>query len=199
MSQSHWEDRYAQPERVWSGKVNHWLRQTAAGMTPGTALDLACGEGGDAVWLASQGWRVTAVDFAAAALQRGARAAEAAGVADRIEWVQADLASGWDPGRTFDLVTMHFLHTPDRAVRATALHTAWAAARGTMLIVAHDPANLVEGTAGGPTDPAVLYGAGDVLQVLGLEPGDPQVRTAVARRRETPAGRWVDAVVVLQR
>lgn len=199
MTQDAWEQRYSQPDRVWSGKVNHWLLEVAGELAPGTALDLACGEGGDAIWLATQGWQVTAVDFAGAALRRAAEAAAGAGVADRIRWVQADLASGWEPSATFDLVTMHFLHMPDGQVRDSALRTAWAATSGTLLVVSHDPANAVDGTAGGPPDPAVLYGAGDILAVLGLAADDAPVIVAETRRRETAAGLWIDAVVVLHR
>lgn len=198
MTQQAWEERYSQPDRVWSGKVNHWLVEIAEGLAPGTALDLACGEGGDAVWLAGRGWEVTAVDFAGPALTRGAAAAAGAGVADRISWVQSDIASLTPEGR-YDLVTMHFLHTPDLAVRDAALRAAWDATGGTLLVVAHDPRNAVEGTAGGPPDPQVLYAAGDVLDVLGIQSSDPCVVSAQAHRRQTPAGLWIDAVVVLRR
>lgn len=199
MTQEAWEQRYSQPDRVWSGKVNHWLVEFAGGLAPGTALDLACGEGGDALWLAARGWDVTAVDFAGAALRRGAAAAERAGVQDRIQWLQADLGSAWQPPRTYDLVTLHFLHTPDTRVRNTALRTAWSATSGTLLVVAHDPANAVDGTGGGPPDPAVLYSAADVLSVLGVAADDAAVVVAETRQRETAAGRWIDAVVVLRR
>ncbi len=199
MTQQAWEERYSQPDRVWSGRVNPWVRTVASELPTGSALDLACGEGADAVWLASQGWRVHAVDFAQAALERGCAAAASAGVADRITWVQSDLSAGWRPDRTFDLVTMHFLHTPDAAVREAALRAAWAATAGTLLVVAHDPANAVEGTAGGPPDPAVLYGADEVLGALGLVPHAPEVVVAESRRRVTEAGVWIDAIAVLRR
>lgn len=195
MTQQDWQERYSQAGRVWSGKVNHWLVGVATGLPPGTALDLACGEGGDALWLAARGWDVTAVDFAAAALARGADAAAAQGL--EVRWLPADIAT-WRPDRRYDLVSVQFLHTPDPAVRDAAIRTAWAATTGTLLVVSHDPRNAVEGTAGGP--PAhVLYTAGDVLDILGIEPTDPRVVTSQARRRETPAGLWIDAVVVLRR
>jgi len=196
--QQDWEDRYSQPDRVWTGKVNHWLQELVGELPPGTALDLGCGEGGDAVWLAARGWAVTAVDFAAAALERGAAAAAAAGVGDRVQWQRADLAH-WRSAQRFDLVTMHFLHTADRDVRGAALRNAWAATGGRLLVVAHDPVNATAGTAGGPPDPAVLYSAADVLEVLGLAADDPQVVLAETRERESAAGLWIDAVVLLQR
>jgi SAM-dependent methyltransferase len=198
MTQEMWQERYAKPGRVWSGKVNHWLAEIAPTLPPGTALDLACGEGGDAVWLAGLGWQVTAVDFAPAALARGAEHADAAGVGDRIRWVEADAAHWLPPGR-YDLVTMHFFHTPSREVRDAALRTAWQATSSVLLVVAHDPANLVEGSAGGPPDPSVLYSAGDVLDALGVPRDSPRIEVAETRRRENAQGLWVDAVVVLRR
>jgi SAM-dependent methyltransferase len=199
VTQESWEERYSQPDHVWSGKVNHWLAEIAGDLAPGRALDLACGEGGDALWLAGRGWQVTAVDFAASALQRGAAQAEATGLADRITWLQADLGAGWQPPGTFDLVTMQFLHTPANEARDAALRAAWAATSGTLLVVAHDPSNLTEGSGGGPPDPAVLYGPAEVLAALGLAAGDPAVAVAETRRRESASGSWVDAVVVVRR
>ncbi len=183
---------------MWSGRVNHWLREYAQALPPGTALDLACGEGGDALWLASQGWTVTALDFASAAVERGRAAAAERGLADRLTWVCADLAQ-WKPPEGYDLVTMHFLHTPDRDLRDAALLTAFEAAGGVLLIVAHDPANAIDGTAGGPPDPAVLYSAADVLAVLGVDHDDPRVVRAEQVLRDSPQGRWVDSVLVLNR
>src|SRR5215212_3228239 len=76
-----WEERYAGEEKVWSGNPNPQLVAEISGMTPGTALDVGCGEGGDVIWLARQGWRVTGADFSANGLARAARHAEQAGVA----------------------------------------------------------------------------------------------------------------------
>ena len=154
---------------------------------------------GVATRLAGRGWQVTAVDFAASALQRGAAQAEATGVADRITWLQADLGTGWQPPGTFDLVTVQFLHTPAAATRDAALRAAWAATAGTLLVVAHDPSNLTEGSGGGPPDPAVLYGPAEVLAAIGLASGGPAVVVAETRRRDSTSGNWVDAVVVARR
>jgi methylase of polypeptide subunit release factors len=81
-----WEDRYRRRERVWSGRTNAVLVDVAGSLQPGTALDLGCGEGGDAIWLAQQGWRVRAVDVSATALDRAAAEAATAGVVDRIDF-----------------------------------------------------------------------------------------------------------------
>jgi SAM-dependent methyltransferase len=133
-----WEEHYTRQERVWSGRPNHLLVSEITGLAPGAALDLGCGEGGDAVWLATQGWRVVAVDISATALLRGAMHAEGAGVADRIEWQAHDLA-GWRPDREFDLVSAQFLHSPISFPREAVLSTAASAVRigGTLLIVGH--------------------------------------------------------------
>jgi trans-aconitate methyltransferase len=104
-----WDERYAGVERTWSGKPNQRLVEVVSGMAPGRVLDLGAGEGGDAAWLAQQGWQVTALDASQVALDR------AAGFVgdDRITWRQADLRS-WTPDAdlTVDLATMCFLHLP---------------------------------------------------------------------------------------
>src|SRR5579875_2383028 len=108
-----WDERYSGEERIWSGNPNPQLVAEVSGLSPGTALDVGCGEGGDVVWLARQGWRVTGADFSANGLARAARHAEQAGVADRTDWWQVDARSFAAGGRSFDLVTTHFLHPPD--------------------------------------------------------------------------------------
>ena len=87
---SGWEERYSSEEKVWSGDPNPQLVAEVARLTPGTALDVGCGEGGDVIWLAQQGWRVTGADFSATGLARAARHAPHAGVADRTAWWQVD-------------------------------------------------------------------------------------------------------------
>jgi len=81
-----YDELYRSTPAVWSGRANRQLVVEAADLPPGTALDAGSGEGGDALWLAERGWRVTAVDFSAVALERAAAAARARGLADRIEW-----------------------------------------------------------------------------------------------------------------
>ena len=107
-----WDERYAGTEWFWSGSQCAARRQ-ASRLTPGTALDVGCGEGGDVIWLAQQGWRVTGADFSANGLHRAARHAEQAGVADRVDWWQVDARTFEAGGRSFDLVTTHYLHPPD--------------------------------------------------------------------------------------
>lgn len=104
-----WEGFYRDREQVWTGRVNPLLVREADGLTRGTALDLGCGEGGDAIWLAERGWRVTAVDISTVAMERGERRAREAGLS--IHWERHDLTDSF-PAGTFDLVSAQFLHSP---------------------------------------------------------------------------------------
>jgi SAM-dependent methyltransferase len=137
-----WEARYrtnrGERGQIWSGRVNAAVEREVVGLTPGTALDLGSGEGGDALWLAAQGWRVTAVDISATALAVGEARAVSEGLADRIDWVQADLAT-WHPSAEFDLVTAAFLHSPVELPREEILRRATAAVApgGRLLVVGH--------------------------------------------------------------
>lgn len=119
-AEAFWEDRYAGEGRSWSGRPNAVLEEVAAQLTPGRALDLGAGEGGDAVWLAQRGWRVTAVDVSANALRRVHELAGERGVADRITTERHELGVSL-PGGEFDLVTAHFLLTPVAWDRSAAL------------------------------------------------------------------------------
>ncbi|MFC0032384.1 class I SAM-dependent methyltransferase [Micromonospora chaiyaphumensis] len=138
-----WDERYSGPEKVWSGNPNAQLVAEVAGLTPGTALDVGCGEGGDVIWLARQGWRVTGADFSANGLARAARHAEQAGVADRTDWWQVDARTFTAGGRSYDLVTSHFLHPPDGGMVAVTRRLAGAVAPGGhLLVVGHAPSEV---------------------------------------------------------
>jgi SAM-dependent methyltransferase len=178
--EEYWEDRYRNAPAVWSGEPNRQLVAETADLPPGTALDAGSGEGADAVWLAGRGWRVTAVDFARTALERGAGAAEAAGVADRIEWVQADLRS-WTPPERYDLVSAQFFHLgpPERGVVFAALAAA-VAPGGRLLLVGHDVSDLESG-AHRPHAPERFFTAAEVA--ASLDPAEWDVVTAATRRR----------------
>ncbi len=140
-----WEERYS-GDTVWSGRVNVQLAAEAPSLTPGRALDIGCGEGGDAIWLASQGWAVTAVDFADAALVRTTKHAEDAGVADRIATRRVDVRTFEPAGETWDLVTSHFFHLPDGGMPDVVRRLASAVAPGgTLLVVGHHPEDLATG------------------------------------------------------
>ncbi|WP_260981315.1 bifunctional 2-polyprenyl-6-hydroxyphenol methylase/3-demethylubiquinol 3-O-methyltransferase UbiG [Curtobacterium pusillum] len=134
-----WETRYAERDGIWSGRVNAVLESVAASLPPGRALDLGCGEGGDAVWLAEHGWTVTGVDLSATAVDRAAAAASRAGVGERTRFVAADLATWTDDGGQ-DLVTASFLQSwPVEIPRAEILRRAatLVAAGGRLLVTAH--------------------------------------------------------------
>ena len=139
-----WEERYRARPAVWSGRPNAQLVAEASDLTPGSVLDVGCGEGGDALWLAARGWQVTAVDFATAALERGARHADVLGqdVAGRIRWLHADVTE-WAPDDRFDLVSAQFMHLPAEPRRALFARLAAAVAPGgTLLVVGHHHSDL---------------------------------------------------------
>jgi SAM-dependent methyltransferase len=154
MDRNAWDERYAGEELLWRAEPNQSLAREVAGLPPGRALDLACGEGRNAVWLAQKGWKVTAVDFSAVALRKGQRLA-----ADRrvsVSWVQADLLEWAAPERSFELVVVLYLQLPS-AERPDVYGRAGAAVApgGTWIVVGHDLENLGHGY-GGPQDPDVL-------------------------------------------
>ncbi len=136
-----WEDKYGGSDGIWSGRPNHMLVELAGDLPLGRALDLGCGEGGDALWLAERGWTVTGLDISPTALARAEQAARHAGLADRTDWVAADLA---DPATLaaigpVDLVNACFLQTPLDFPRSDVLRRAagLVATGGHVLVVAH--------------------------------------------------------------
>ncbi len=136
-----WEAHYGERDRVWSGRVNVRLAELVETMTPGRALDLGCGEGADAMWLADHGWRVTAVDISQTALDRAAADATARGLADRIDFQRHDLDATFPDG-VFELVSAQFLHSPVALDRARLLRRAADAVApgGTLMVVDHGAA-----------------------------------------------------------
>ena len=135
-----WDERYTGTESIWSGNPNAQLAAEASRLTPGTALDVGCGEGGDVIWLARRGWRVTGADFSANGLARAARHAEEAGVADLTDWWHVDARTLAAGGRSYDLVTSHFLHAPDGGMVDVTRRLAEAVAPGGhLLVVGHAP------------------------------------------------------------
>jgi SAM-dependent methyltransferase len=159
-----WNARYAQKELVWSAEPNRLFAAEVAALAPGRALDLACGEGRNAVWLAEHGWRVTGVDFSDVALAKAAELAAARGV--DVDWVVADVLEHAPERRAFDLVAMLYLQLPRDELRHAVRSAVDAVAPGgTLVVLAHDSTNLTAGH-GGPKDAAVLYTAEDVVQEL---------------------------------
>jgi SAM-dependent methyltransferase len=163
-----WDERYAAADLVWSATPNQFVAEELDGLRPGRALDLASGEGRNALWLAERGWQVTALDFSRVALDKGrALASRHARSADlQVDWMLGD-ALTFDIGSApYDLALLAYLQL-SADERQTAVRRAFCALRpgGTFLLVAHDSTNLTEGT-GGPTDASVLYTAEEVLADL---------------------------------
>ena len=164
-AEADWDARYAQKELVWTAEPNRRFAAEADGLAPGRALDLACGEGRNAVWLAERGWRVTGVDLSSVGLAKARELAAARGV--EVDWVHADLLA-WTPEQAaFDLVAVVYLQLPHDALDAVLVRAASALAPcGTLIVLGHDTTNLTEGH-GGPRDPSVLYTPEDVVASLG--------------------------------
>lgn len=155
-----WDERYAGTDLVWSATPNAFVAAECADLPPGRAVDLAAGEGRNALWLARQGWQVTAVDFSQTGLDKGRAVAGNL----PVDWVRADVLT-WT-GADYDLALLAYLQLT-AAERRAAVRRAFAALRpgGTFLLVAHDTSNLTDGT-GGPQDPEVLMTAPDILDDL---------------------------------
>ncbi len=164
MDAQHWNERYATAEYVWKDDPNIFLVEEIDGLTPGRALDLACGEGRNAVWLAEHGWTPTGVDFSDVGLEKGRRMAAERGV--DVEWICADATTWQSPDEGYDLAIVFYLQLPDDQRRQAITRAGRALApAGTLLVVAHDRLNLTDGV-GGPSDPSVLYSPADVLADL---------------------------------
>jgi SAM-dependent methyltransferase len=160
-----WDERYRDSDLVWGAAPNVFVAAECTDLAAGRALDLACGEGRNALWLAAHGWRVTAVDFSAVALEKGHRLESAIGAPHPIAWVQAD-ATRYRHTPAVELALLCYLQLATAQRRAAVRLAAGALAPGgVLLVIAHDSTNLTDGT-GGPQDPAVLYTAADVVADL---------------------------------
>jgi SAM-dependent methyltransferase len=150
-----WDERYAAAALVWSAEPNRFVAAGLADLPAGRALDLAAGEGRNAIWLAGRGWRVTAVDFSAVAIDKGRRLAAAQGV--EVEWVVADVLAYEPAPAGFDAVLIAYLHLPPAHTERVFAAAARAVAPGGILfVVGHDVSNITEGV-GGPQYPDLLY------------------------------------------
>ena len=176
-----WDTFYARADRVWSGQPNGALVAEVTGLEPGSALDVGCGEGADAVWLAQRGWRVVALDVSQVGLERGRHEAEAAGV--EIEWVHAGLVDAELPAGSFDLVSVQYPALPrtpaDDAVRVLL---GAVAPGGSLLVVHHADVDRVRSLAHG-FDPEEYVASADIAAALG-EGWDVQVHER--RPRDVP-------------
>ena len=183
MDAAAWDARYAASELVWSAGPNQFVEAECADLPPGRALDLAAGEGRNAIWLAGRGWDATAADFSAVALAKGRTLRGG----DAVTWVCAD-ATRWSSAPVFDLVVLAYLQLPaDERRAAVRAGFGSLAPGGTLLVVAHDSSNLHEGT-GGPQDASVLYTADDVLADLAGETFETVRAERVTRTLEPEHG-----------
>jgi len=181
-----WDQRYAGSELLWTAEANRFLVAEAGGLAPGTALDLACGEGRNAVWLAERGWTVRGVDFSGVALAKAEKLAAARGV--DVAWEQADLLDSSPEPASYDLVAILYLQVPAAERRVIVRRAAAGLAPGgTLLVIAHDSSNLEHGW-GGPQSPAVLYGAADVRSDLAGSAVEIERAETLERPVETPDG-----------
>ncbi|GAB2804820.1 class I SAM-dependent methyltransferase [Streptomyces daliensis] len=195
-----WERHY-RTQRTWGARVNPLLAGTAAPLSPGTALDLGCGAGGDTIWLAQLGWHVTAVDISATAVDGVRERARDLGIGDRVVTEQHDLGSSFPDG-TFDLVSAQYFHTPFPLLRGRVLRTAAHALRpgGLLLIVDHGSTAPWSWNQ----DPDIHYPTPDeVAAELALDPARWSVlRADMPQRRATgPAGETAtvtDNVLLIQ-
>lgn len=155
MDHRSWDERYSAKELIWRAAPNQFLVAEVTGMIPGHALDLGCGEGRNAVWLAEQGWKVTAVDFSSVGIEKGKEMSARRGV--EVEWVLHDLLTYEPAKQEFDLVIDFYIHLEPMERMAVLAKAALAVAPGgTALVVGHDLTNLEEG-CGGPQDPDRLH------------------------------------------
>lgn len=193
-----WDERYAQRDASWDPDPNPHVEAVAKDLPPGSALDVGCGEGSDAVWLATRGWSVTAVDISQVALDRG-RAHDPTG---RVTWQQADLLA-WTPAEaSFDLVSSQFMHFG--AADRTALFRKLAAAvrpGGTLLVVSHHPSDL-EANVGRWPMPELFYTADEVAEALDPARWETTVKAAIPREARNLDGELIqihDTVLVARR
>ncbi|MFL6119705.1 class I SAM-dependent methyltransferase [Actinophytocola sp.] len=160
MDQQFWEDLYRAKDQLWSGAPNGALVAEVAELPPGQALDLGCGEGADALWLAGRGWLVTAVDLSRVALERAAAAAGDA----KVSWTHADLTTYTPPAGAFDLVVAMYGAIPHTAEQAVQRMLAAVAPGGTLLVGGHDLTHMHEHQS--PLDPKDYYTPGEIAELL---------------------------------
>lgn len=168
MRREDWDRRYAAVDNLWAVRPNRFLVSEVSALSSGRALDLACGEGQNSIWLATLGWTVTGVDFSSVAIEKARTRAAREGV--DAEFLCHDLIDFHPEAEAFDLVLVFYIHIPAAGRRVVLERAAAALAPGgTFLLVGHDLTNLTDGV-GGPSDPSILFTPADIAAELpGLE------------------------------
>jgi len=187
--ESYWDKRYGSHGNIWSGEPNPQLVAEASPLPPGSALDVGCGEGADAVWLAGRGWRVTGVDISSVALERAAAHAAGLALAGSVTWEHHDLLLWTPPAASFGLVSAQFMHLPqaEREEIFTRLAAA-VAPGGTLLLVGHSPSDEDSG-ARRPHGADLFFTAAEVAAAL--DPNLWEVPVAETRARsDSGHGGW---------
>lgn len=159
-----WNERYAAKDLIWSAGPNQLFASEVETLTPGKAVDIACGEGRNAIWLAEQGWEVTAIDFSDVAVDKGRQIAEKRGV--NVSWIADDVSTRKLPEEEYDLVAVLYLHTGESERKKwlqNVLHCVKPS--GTFIYIAHDPSNIDNGV-GGPQDIAFLPAVADITGAM---------------------------------
>jgi SAM-dependent methyltransferase len=186
MQAADWDQRYAE-SRQWSAEPNALVADLLADLPAGDAVDLAAGEGRHALWLATRGWRVTAVDFSSVGLDRG----RSQPGADRVTWVSADVTTWTAPPASLDLVLVAYLHLPEPdTVDLLTRAVGWLRPGGRLLVLGHDVANIEHGV-GGPQEPAILHSVDRLAPVAALLDVDRCEQVG----RPTPAGTALDTLL----
>ncbi len=164
MEKEEWDRRYKENDLVWGWTPNELLVQEVNDLKPGRSLDMACGEGRNAIWLASIGWKSTGIDFSSEGIKKGKQMAAELGV--EVEWLEADLRKWEPPESAYDLIVSLYVHMmPDEIGRVHRNATTALAPGGTMIVIGHDLTNLTDGY-GGPPFPDVLFTPERIAQDL---------------------------------
>lgn len=182
-TKQYWDERYAASDRVWSGRPNQRLAEELADLTPGTALDIGCGEGADAVWLAARGWSVTGVDVSDVALSKAAGHAGEAGVGERTSWLQADVYALEPLPSGVDLVTASFVHVPPADFDAVYRHlAACVAPGGSLFVLGHHPDDAHTGLRNSGLS-ALLFTPAAVVATLDPDAWDVVTEQVLSRQQ----------------
>lgn len=189
-----WDERYGAEPTLWGAQLNPVIAPVLAALPPGSSVDLACGNGRHAAWLAAHGWQCTGVDFSPVAIE------QARTRSGDVVWEVGD-ALRWQPPGRLDLVLVAYLHLPpDDMHRVLRRCLSWLSPGGTLVHVGHARINISRGV-GGPSDPALLPTVGSIASALegGVPDGDVLVRRLEHVERDTGHGTAIDLLLVAQR